>query len=250
MTAPQQQTLFPILGVIKLANLGGLTEAVLYEVKTLEGAERYVVKSLKAEFPLMLVAESICSAVGLELGLPLLQPVNLPIEGELTFATRWIASERSPWFGPDLNACGNVGMPPQVGIVPDILAFDILVANPDRRAPNVIVERLSDDPLRNWLWIIDHTHALAFAGETEQLTEDAYLEMPIDKERVKSKALFGPIIERVRGLSLGFWHDVCSNIPAAWVPDRQQLAEIEKTLAFRGANIEQLIDSAFQGELR
>jgi hypothetical protein len=245
MSLPAQQSLFPSVGITKLTSApGGVTGAAWYMLASTNSSDVYAVKQANAQFPLMLVAETVCAAVGIELGLPIPQPVVFSLPPSLAFATLRIPNTLAAWDASSLSICDNADK------IPDVLAFDVLVANADRHDKNVLIERVSASPIRNKMWLIDHSHALQYQYfASKGIPPSECLRMPYAKSLVTTKAQVEPAIRRIKALDLHFWDRVFSLVPTPWIPDVAEVDAIKQEIIQRAANIDTWVYNAFGGTL-
>ena len=193
----------------------------------------------------MLVNEAVCAAIADELGLPVPASRAIRLEDQV-----WFGLERKEpkvaYTAQNLLSCVNRDQ------VAGILAFDVLVCNPDRHEGNAVLHRFQQSPPALRLWIIDHSHALvgprrsvsallATAHNTKPL-----LKLPHHKEVIQRRSQFDPFVDRVEAIDGALFDEIVASLPEEFIPTGADLAALSSFLVVRRDEVRSLIDAAFQ----
>jgi hypothetical protein len=187
----------------------GLTGAKRGQVKISGVSYKCVVKP---ETVHGIVAECFAAAVGMHLGLPALRPVVIRYPGRAEF-----------WFGarevqhPSLLTALNVGPNDVAGIRRAVLllatwaqfgsaiAFDELVANPDRNLQNLLWDGAD-------FWLIDHANALG--NKPHDQNKLAAMALSLDQTTIdttKAAAIAHALVQQTKcGSGQQVWNDIQS----------------------------------------
>jgi hypothetical protein len=235
----QQGSLFPVVGVTSLGPTPpGATDPQWLRVDTTYASETYAAKQASAQYPDVLVNETICAALGMKLGLPIPRCVRLRYNGALLFGTRRIENEVPAPYSPDLlRSCENAHL------IPDMVAFDVLIANWDRSQDNIVIEQKSRIPPKHYCWLIDHSHALDFSTDAELCR--SVLDGCLERHEQ-----FGSFVARVKRLTSAEWIEIGDHVPPEWIPPGCDVQAICSTLARRAAQLPDLLGMAFKAVLR
>jgi len=134
-------------------------------------------------------------------------------------------------------------------IIPGMLAFNILVANTDQHEDNILLEHISDDPLKHRIWMIDFSHALYERGRAtlpQDLTVYDCLPLDVANGVITGLHNFEPFLKKLSLIDGNEIVEVVESIPKELIKPGYDVAreELAKFIIDRQRNLEDMLKSA------
>lgn len=240
--------LFPKIGVYDLGEVPSPTSSKPHNlyVHEMKGESGWVGKCPDVcPDPYTVLKEYICCTLAKLLGLPILDYCILK-DG----SRYWFAAPRIKPIDTFLER--YFLQAENINLIPDVLAFNILVANIDLHEDNILLERISDDPLKHRIWIIDFS--LALYDETDRegalLPENlsVYFCLPFDPANriITGMEDFEPFLERLTLLSREKIFEVVQSIPSELIRQNHDVnrEELANYIVGRQQNLKDMLISA------
>lgn len=236
---------FPVIGVY---DLGGLRQPTssnphFLKVQVREGASLWVGKCCWiCSDPYTVLKEYVCYRLAKILDLPVLDCQIVKDGARFWFAVPFIKQIDNfldRFFLGSENA----------DIIPGMLAFNILVANTDQHEDNILLERISDDPLKHRMWMIDFSHALYERGRAtlpQDLTVYDCLPLDVANGVITGMHNFEPFLKKLSFIDSNEIVEVVESIPKELIKPEYEVArdELAKFIIDRQRNLEDMLKSA------
>lgn len=237
---------FPTLGVYDLGEVSGPTSSKPHYLRLHErkGASLWVGKCRDiCPDPYTTLKEYVCYRLAKLLDLPVPDYYILKDGERYWFAVSLVRPTDNfleKYFLQAENA----------NLIPDMLAFNILVANTDLHEDNILLERISDDPLKHRMWMIDFSHALyewtdrAGARFPQNLTVYDCLPLDVANQVIQGVQNFDPFLERLALIGKEQILEIVESIPPELIKYDIDRGELANYIVDRQANLRDMFISA------
>lgn len=134
--------------------------------------------------------------------------------------------------------------------IPDMLAYNVLVANTDLHEDNILLQRISDDPLKHRMWMIDFSHALyewtdrAGARFPQKLTVYDCLPFDMANGVIIGMQDFEPFLQRLALVTKEQIWEVVVSIPPELIKYDVDRGELDNYIVDRKTNLRDMLISA------
>ncbi|KPJ51567.1 MAG: hypothetical protein AMJ37_04610 [Dehalococcoidia bacterium DG_18] len=135
-------------------------------------------------------------------------------------------------------------------VIPDMLAFSVLVANTDLHEGNILLQRITDEPLRHRIWMIDFSHALYEFTDREgayfpqDLTVYECLRLDVANGLITGIQDFEPFLQRLLLATKEQIFEVVASIPREIIKYDVDRGELAKYIVDRQSNLRNMLTSA------
>lgn len=237
--------LFPMVGVY---NLGEVSLPTSSKPHYLRVHERHEVSTWVGKCvdicpdPYTVLKQYVCYRLAKLLSLPVLDYCIL-IDG----ARHWFAV---PYVKHDTFLERHFLQSENAHLIPDMLAFNVLVANADMHEDNILLERTSGDSIKHRIWMIDFSHALYEFSEREgayfpkNLTVYDCLYLDVANEAINGIQDFEPFLQRLAVLTEEQIFEVVASIPQELIRYDVDRDELAKYIVDRQSKLRNMIISA------